>query len=103
MDFIFNLNTKINSKIDTAPVNNAVKMLERDMKKVFNASTDSSGEIKLIYDASIGCEEYKITAGENIVITASDDLGFVYALLFISEKYLGIKPFWFWLDRKTDK
>lgn len=103
MDFIFNLNTKINSKIDTAPVNNAVKMLERDMKKVFNASTDSGGEIKLIYDASIGCEEYKITAGENIVITASDDLGFVYALLFISEKYLGIKPFWFWLDRKTDK
>ena len=35
--------------------------------------------------------------------SAADDLGFVYALLKISEKYLDIKPFWFWLDQKIEK
>lgn len=103
MNFLFNLNTRISSDITTAPVKNAVNILERDMKKAFNAVNDDSGSIKLLYDASIACEEYRIRIGEDIFICASDDLGFIYALLHISEKYLGIKPFWFWLDQKIEK
>ena len=37
------------------------------------------------------------------MISAADDLGFVYALLKISGKYLDIKPFWFWLDQKSKR
>lgn len=103
MNFTFNLNTKISSEINTAPVKNAFGILERDMKKAFNTSKEDGGRIRLLYDASIGFEEYKITVGEDVLITASDDLGFVYALLHISEKYLGIKPFWFWFDQKIEK
>ena len=28
---------------------------------------------------------------------------FIYGLLYISEKFIGIKPFWFWLDQKIEK
>lgn len=36
-------------------------------------------------------------------MAARGDLGFVYGLLYISEKYLGIQPFWFWADQTITK
>lgn len=103
MRFTFNRNTKIRSEAVTVPVNNAVRILERDIEKAFEPSQENGGEITLKYDEMMEAEEYKITAGDSIVITASEDLGFIYALLHISEKYLGIKPFWFWLDQKIER
>lgn len=103
MSFTFNINTRINSQINTAPVINAVNILKRDIKKVFNSSNTDGGEIELLYDKTIEEESYIIKIRNRIEIHASDDLGFVYALLCISEKYLCIKPFWFWLDQKIEK
>ena len=68
--------------------------------KVFD---ENGNDIHLKKDDTLDEESYKIDIAENIVISAADDLGFVYALLKISEKYLDIKPFWFWLDQKIEK
>ena len=99
MSFTFNINTRINSQINTAPVINAVNILKRDMENAFTPTNTDGGEIVLTYDKTIDEEGYIIKIGNRIEIYASDDLGFVYALLCISEKYLGIKPFWFWLEQ----
>ena len=103
MSFLFNLNTKIYTETETKPVMNAINILKRDMAKVFGESDESGNDIYLKKDDTLDEESYKIDIAENIVISAADDLGFVYALLKISEKYLGIKPFWFWLDQKIGK
>ena len=103
MSFLFNLNTKIHTETETKPVMNAINILKRDMAKVFGASDENGNDIHLKKDDTLDEESYKIDIAENIVISAADDLGFVYALLKISEKYLDIKPFWFWLDQKIEK
>lgn len=103
MSFIFNINTEIKSDIDTKPVVNAVNILKRDMAKVFNDTDMEKNSIILKEDKMSDAEGYKISVDGSVTITAGDDLGFVYALLHISEKYLGIKPFWFWLDQKIEK
>ncbi len=103
MAFVLNSNTQIQTDTETKPVINAVNILKRDMKKTFNISDEPSGAIVLKTDRNAAEESWKMNIGDDIVITAGDDLGFVYALLHISEKYLGIKPFWFWLDRRFEK
>lgn len=49
-------------------------------------------------------EQYRILVEEKrLVVCAGDELGFVYALLHLSEAYMGILPFWFWNDQKFEK
>lgn len=99
MEFTLNLNTKIVAENPSVPVDNAIKILTRDMQKVLTSS-DVSNSITLLYDSSIAAEQYAIGITQSdISLRAADDLGFIYALLHISDKYLGIKPFWFWLDQ----
>lgn len=50
--------------------------------------------------ATFGAECYRLEVSDReIRILAAGDLGFVYGLLYLSEHYLGIKPFWFWMDQ----
>ncbi len=103
MGFIFNINTEIKYEINTKPVVNAVNILKRDMNRVFNITKLKKNNIILSTDKAMTAENYKISVGDCVVITAGDNLGFVYALLHISEKYLGIKPFWFWMEQQVKK
>jgi len=102
--FVLNRNTKIESEIGTAPVKNAIAMLERDRDKVFSETEERGGRIDLRLAQGFAEEEYLLAVEEEkIVITAGDDLGFVYGLLHISEAYMGVKPFWFWMDQPFEK
>lgn len=99
--FILNGDTRIRYGAITIPVENAVEMLHRDMRKVFAEGASEDNFIVLLEDAALGEEEYRITTtNTQLTIQAADDLGFIYGLLHISEKYLGIKPFWFWMDQQ---
>ncbi|MBQ9119580.1 MAG: glycosyl hydrolase 115 family protein [Lachnospiraceae bacterium] len=61
------------------------------------ASTDNLREYYLAQ------ERYRIEICEGrITITAGGELGFVYALLYLSEHHLGILPFWFWMDQSIE-
>lgn len=104
--FILNKNTKIKTEITTTPIQNAIDILTRDRDKVFITSEYPQNQIVLkMTDVSrnthIPAEGYEITITQDtITITAQDDLGFIYGLLYISETYMGIKPFWFWMDQQ---
>ena len=97
------------SKITTAycsdPVNYAIGFLERDIKKVFKDTNETGIAIKLQPSITpMRAESYTVeVTNAYILLTASDDLGFVYGLLDLSKKYLGIAPFWFWMDQEIQK
>ena len=49
-------------------------------------------------------EAYRITVqGQEIHIIGGDELGIIYALLLLSEKFLGVTPFWYWNDQEFTK
>ena len=102
--FIFHLNTKIVESIHTKPVLSAVEMLKRDMNHVFQPSLLPENKIVFQINEKLERESYMIRITQGVIeIIARDDLGFIYGLLFISERFLGIKPFWFWMDQKFEK
>lgn len=100
--FLFNRNTQFFTEVNSLPVINAVQILERDRDKVFKETEKSARNIYLVQaKEQMEEEQYQLEVKEEqITITAADDLGFVYGLLYISENYLGITPFWFWMDQK---
>ena len=103
MGFKLNLNTKIVYDGGEKSVLNAVSMLKRDISKCFNVSDFAENVIVLEECGGMDAESYKIEVNDRITVRAGDDLGFVYGLLRISAEFLGIKPFWFWLDQKIEK
>lgn len=103
MAFILNSNTDIFYDSDSRSVKNAARILQRDMDKRFKISGCKRNAIILNLKTNLDNEEFYIDVGENLNIYANDDLGFVYGLLYISENFLGIKPFWFWMDQKIEK
>ena len=78
--------------------------LKESLEKQGDGTARTAGKIYLEY-CGMDAEQYKIQVEneEAIVIQAGDELGFVYALLFISERFLGIHPFWFWNDQAFPK
>ena len=106
--FKFGKDTKIEIKDIriTKPVELAVTRMKRDMDRVLKET--GTGTVIRLMQAPMGKEEYEISfpkpdqaqIKDLMVIRAGGDLGFVYGLLSLSEKWLGITPFWFWNDQK---
>lgn len=105
--FVLNYNTAIEAddkKWMTVPVKNAVNILERDREKAFRQTGERGGKILLKQVRGMAEEAYVLTVeAEQIKLEAGDDLGFIYGLLYLSETYMGIKPFWFWMDQQIEK
>ena len=96
--FTLNRDTKlINSDFPEKPVERAVRRFYRDMDMALlpGARERAGGRIRLCR-ACLPPEQYRIcpASGYELVIEASDELGVIYALLYISRAYLGILPFW---------
>jgi hypothetical protein len=71
------------------------------MEKTLEAS-EAKGNIITIMplDTEIPAENWIIeVTAEEITVHSGDTLGCVYALLYISENFLGVTPFWFWNDQ----
>ena len=74
------------------------------MEKTLKPVSQWCGDILLEEDNSLGEEQYRIEVKtEQITIYAEDDLGWVYGLLLLSERFLGVKPFWFWMDQTFEQ
>ncbi len=101
--FIFSKNTRIISEELSKPILNAIHILERDRDKVFENSSCPDNVILLVKQEGLEEEQYNLDIRDNTIkVSAGDDLGFIYGLLHISEYYLDIKPFWFWMDQKIE-
>jgi hypothetical protein len=112
MNIIINRNSKIISNFEsTTAIDKAIKNLKRDMDKVFDETKKDGSGIILINNNSIPVEQYEIiinaknntSALPTVEIHASDELGFIYGIYEISRRFLGIKPFWFWMDEDIVK
>ena len=96
MYFSLNTNTQIFAPSCSVAVLNAINILRRDINNSLGAAENNF--IRLKTSKMPKPESYIIDVGEELSIFAEDDLGFIYALLFISKEFIGIEPFWFWLD-----
>ncbi len=103
MSFKISLNTSIEYNGNEKSVLNAVSILERDIAKCFDEPNAPENKIVLAECEDMADEAYVIEVNSGMTVRAKGDLGFVYGLLRISEEFLGIKPFWFWLDQKLTK
>ena len=102
--FTFSRNTQIISEKTSTPVVQAIQIVERDRDKVFEPAGYPFNYILLKEYENLPEEQFTLAIeADKITINASEDLGFVYGLLYISEHYLGIKPFWFWMDQKIKR
>lgn len=82
------------------PVAWALRALRRDMDKTLCATALPGGEIRLQPAAALPPECFCLEEADGVLtLGAPDDLGFVYGLLEISRRFLGVQPFWFWNDQ----
>lgn len=110
------------------PVQHALRMLIRDIKTVMGvepividdeaAAAASADPIRLVIRLAEQADELPDrpevfglrccsfdddNSRSRVEIIAADDLGLVYGILYFSERYLGIEPFWFWADQSIEK
>ena len=121
--FTFNRNTNFIAENASVPVRNAISLLERDRNEIFLNSSKPGGSVVLVQksmarsgsepeeseeqrrrESCFAEERYKISvSSDKIVIFAQGDRGFIYGLLYLSEHYLGVCPFWFFMDRRVEQ
>lgn len=98
--FIWHGGTKITTERGTKPVQYAIEMIRRDMRHTLKESRMESNQICLL-EEEMAEEAYRIEVTRTeIRIYAGSDLGCIYGLLYLSEQYLGVKPFWFWMRQQ---
>lgn len=82
---------------------NAVAILVRDLSKRLCPTTIPNNCIHFATNHVGGPERFLIEVTDNaMTVRAEDSLGFIYGLLYISEHFLDIKPFWFWMDQEIE-
>ncbi len=87
---------------DTA-IRQAMEVLHRDQMNTLTADGPDNA-ILLAEDRSLPPEGWRMrVAPDRISIRYADSLGAVYALLHISERYLGLHPFFWWNDQPVCK
>lgn len=91
--------TAIRPVPDKGPVRRAADALMRDIRKTCAPGAAQGTAIRLD-KAECPPEQYTLAlTGDEILLRAGDDLGFVYGLYRISRELLGVDPFWFWNDQ----
>lgn len=105
--FLLTSRTRIEGVTDSKASQLAVSRMYRDMERVLESCAIEEGRANRICFEKCGildAESWIIkVSGEEISITAGDDLGIVYAFFELSDRFLGIHPFWFWMDQKVVK
>lgn len=102
--FVLNQNVKIISDVSLPTVMYGINRLHRDLEMTLSKSDKKGNIIHLIQEEMEDeCFHIHFINSEEMVIGSSTELGFIYALLHISEVYLNVTPFWFWNDQKFIK
>ncbi len=98
--FVLDKKTSIKYSGCEVPVIKFVEILKRDITSV---CLEKSSECSLILkeEKTMAEEAFLLKIdGETAFLFSGDSLGFIYGLLYISKEFLGVKPFWFWMDQK---
>lgn len=96
--FDLSLATRIVTDCKQPVVQQGMSILRRDLRDCLTG-TGSSNEICVMLDDSMTPESYVVDILPNVMtLTCADELGAMYALLSISERFLGVKPLDWWHD-----
>ncbi len=99
MALTINFQTRVAGSLPPA-VRHAADHLERDIRKVFFERERPGSRIEL-KTRRMEPEGFRIAAEDGaLVVSAADELGFIYGLYEISRAVLGVHAFWFWNDQK---
>lgn len=91
--------SQITSGISAPAVDTAIRMLRRDMDRML-LSEEPGGDI-VLRQTALPPEQFTLTVLEDtLTVLAGNPLGFVYGLLEISRRFLGITDLWFWNDQR---
>lgn len=104
--FLLNQAVEVSGINMSHTVEYAVKRFYRDLEMALHTENNrADGNTITLRRREMRAEAYSICVKHEheMVIEAEDDLGFIYALFFISDRFLGIHPFWFWNDQKFIK
>lgn len=102
--FQLNRNTSLLSDAVTGTaVEKACERFRRDMEMTLTDTVKDGGQI-VLQKKDLKPEQYELEVTEQeITIYGADARSFIYAFNYLSEKYLGILPFWFWNDQKMEE
>lgn len=79
-------------------VQTALAVLQRDLATCASEAC-AGGMVRFECRPEWKPEDFALCVeSDTITVRAADDLGFVYALYTISERFLNMPPFWFWMD-----
>lgn len=93
-------NTKLICDRHTPPVENALRILRRDISRALNSERADAGVIEFCEGGNVP-ESYSLrVCNSRLIVHAADDLGYVYAALQISRRFLGVRDLWFWNDQE---
>lgn len=99
MAAILNFHTEITGA-EQPSVKKAAENLRRDIGKVFDES-EAPGSAIVLEQAEMEKECFSLAVREgNLLLRASDELGFIYGIYEISRTLFGVSPFWFWNDQE---
>jgi hypothetical protein len=101
--------------VKTEPINKAIEILQRDLVSVLGEKSpveiaeekvNATNSLIIINKGSvevnaveelIGYERHKIyITNNNLVLHGADEMATIFAIYTFSEKFLGIKPLWYW-------
>ena len=99
--FEINSNTAIvSSWCPCTAVEMAIDRFYRDISFTIRKTNRTGTRIMIVCDAAVEKEAWSIDTSDSILsIHASDELGVIYALNYISFRALGIQPFWYWCNQ----
>lgn len=96
--FQLSLATRIITDSVLSAVQQGINILRRDLHETIT-ETGQSNEIRVVLRENMMPESYTADVQTNVItLTCADELGAVYALLSVSERFLGINPLDWWHD-----
>lgn len=107
---MFNLSDRTSFYIDDAApsaIGHALRIFSRDFEKVFSAEPvfGYDGRVRIHRDDALEyAEQFAVAVTrDGVDVRYKDELGAVYALLYMSREFLGVDNFWFWTEKKPHK
>ncbi|MDO5417484.1 MAG: glycosyl hydrolase 115 family protein [Lachnospiraceae bacterium] len=92
--------TAIESEFTEEAVKRAEARFYRDLEMTLENPQENASSVILLKKSPMEPEAYRIHAEPGrLTVEAGEELGAVYALLFVSRRFLGVEPFWFWNDQ----
>ena len=89
----------------TDAVRHVYDIFMRDFTKVFSEGFKEGNDVEIVTDChELENEQFSLTVtDEKISVRCADELGVIYAVLYMSREFLGVDDFWYWTEKEPMK